>query len=341
MKQLKLSVFITLISISAFSQLNIVDFGTNVSEENVSRLAAESWEYAYSSRSQERFNDGFAVSFLLIDNTQKLYSISRRLNLYETDYSSKLFSDSWTIERWAHEPLDQLLLSEYSGISRKFASTYGLNTRYSLGCLADTSLRYGDVDDDAVDDLVLLLGSDLVLFSLDHERVVFSFRYATDKWMDKIDTEIYFEDYGFAKPEDMPYSQWEVLADLREPDPAFRGYGKVYTDDFDGDDHKDFIVWSKLYRSNMRRDNVDGFSLLSDSFFHFERNLSAQAESDSGITGEYLPQETSEEDIKNWLAEHNLTWSKGYPSQSECPGEEGQLIPEMHDPLLNDPEVLQ
>ena len=34
-------------------------------------------------------------------------------------------------------------------------------------------------------------------------------------------------------------------------------------------------------------------------------------------------------------------WQKGYPTLSEYPGEEGQPIPEMHDPLLNDPEVLQ
>lgn len=333
--------FWILIPVTVFGQLNVVEFGTNVTEENISRLASESWEYAYASRTQERYGDGFAISFLLIDSTQKLYSISRNIKLFETNYSTKTFSSYWPLARWKHEPLDEELLSEYSGIGRGFAAAYGLHSRYRLGCLPTSTLRYGDLEGDGVEELILLLGPDLVVFSLDQERIVFSLRYATDNWMDRVDTDLYFEDFGFAKSEDMPYSQWEVLADLREPDPSFRGYGKVFIGDYDGDDHRDLLVWRKLYRSNMRRDGIDGFHLLSNTFFHFERDLEAQVKSDIGVTGEYLPRETSEEDILSWLAENDLTWSKGYPSLSECPGEEGQLIPEMHDPLLNDPEVFQ
>jgi hypothetical protein len=49
-----------------------------------------------------------------------------------------------------------------------------------------------------------------------------------------------------------------------------------------------------------------------------------------------------EQPVKGWLTSNNLTWwKKGYPSKSECAGQEGQFIPEMHDPLLNDPEVMQ
>ena len=272
---------------------------------------------------------------------KKIYFLENTSKILKIDSETKKLESLTSLERWVNEPLDELLITEYIGINRKFSSSYGTSTRYSLGCLAETSMRYGDIDQDSKEDLVLLLGPDFVLFSPDHERIVFSLRYATDNWMDKVDTEIYFDDYGFSTPEDMPFSQWDVLADLREPDPSFRGYAKVFIGDVDGDEHKDFIVWRKLYRSNMRRDGVDGFHLLSDTFFHYERDLEAQAESEAGITGEYLPQDTSEEDIQNWLAENILTWSKGYPSKSECPGEEGQLIPEMHDPLLNDTDVLK
>jgi hypothetical protein len=44
--------------------------------------------------------------------------------------------------------------------------------------------------------------------------------------------------------------------------------------------------------------------------------------------------------VKGWLTAKQLTWKKGYPSKSECAGQEGQFIPEMHDVLLNDPDVL-
>ena len=59
------------------------------------------------------------------------------------------------------------------------------------------------------------------------------------------------------------------------------------------------------------------------------------------IDSEYKLQDTSAETVQNWLSTKNLTWQKGFPSLSECEGEEGQLIPEMHDPLLNDPDVLK
>lgn len=59
------------------------------------------------------------------------------------------------------------------------------------------------------------------------------------------------------------------------------------------------------------------------------------------VDGEYQQTATPESEVKDWLEENNLTWQKGFPSHSECPGEEGELIPEMHDPLLNDADVLQ
>ncbi|TCS40645.1 hypothetical protein [Reinekea marinisedimentorum] len=95
---------------------------------------------------------------------------------------------------------------------------------------------------------------------------------------------------------------------------------------------------------NISRDgkigDAEGFSLIGQSFVHYERDLEAQWTS-TVVTGQYLPQETDEATIQSWLSDKALTWSKSYPSVSECEGEEGELIPEMHDPLLNDPDVLQ
>ena len=47
-----------------------------------------------------------------------------------------------------------------------------------------------------------------------------------------------------------------------------------------------------------------------------------------------------QQNVNGWLAAKQLSWQQGFPSRSECPGQEGQLIPELHDPLLNDPDVL-
>jgi len=57
--------------------------------------------------------------------------------------------------------------------------------------------------------------------------------------------------------------------------------------------------------------------------------------------GQHKKQEVDEATMQNWLSTQQLTWQKGYPSKSESTGEENQLIPEMHDPLLNDPDLLQ
>jgi hypothetical protein len=91
-------------------------------------------------------------------------------------------------------------------------------------------------------------------------------------------------------------------------------------------------VWRKLYLSKLLSEPVAGFDKVSDTYYHYERK----------VTGEYeLKTDTAPETIQGWLTSKNLTWQSGFPSKSECAGQEGQLIPEMHDPLLNDPDVLK
>ena len=104
----------------------------------------------------------------------------------------------------------------------------------------------------------------------------------------------------------------------------------MYIDDFNGDEREDIIVWRKRYVSNNIENPVIGFHLDKQVFNHYGL-----------VDGQYILQDTPEATIRSWLATNNLTWQSGFPSHSECPGQEGQLIPEMHDPLLNDPDVLQ
>ena len=113
--------------------------------------------------------------------------------------------------------------------------------------------------------------------------------------------------------------------------PAQRAYGKIYIDDFDGDNSNDIIMWRKLYFSKLKSDPVKGYELDAEMFAHYKI-----------VDGDYqLQTDTTPATVQGWLSANNLTWQKGFPSKSECDGQEGQLIPEMHDPLLNDPDVLK
>lgn len=80
----------------------------------------------------------------------------------------------------------------------------------------------------------------------------------------------------------------------------------------------------------MKSNPKAGFSQEAELLVHYQL-----------IDEGYQPVTTSSELIKKWLTDNNLTWQKGFPSKSECKGQEGQLIPDMHDPLLNDPDVLK
>ena len=84
------------------------------------------------------------------------------------------------------------------------------------------------------------------------------------------------------------------------------------------------ILWRKYFESLKQGD-----AKKDELFVHY-----------SLVDGEYKKQPTAAETIKGWLAAKQLSWQQGFPSRSECPGQEGQLIPELHDPLLNDPDVL-
>lgn len=105
----------------------------------------------------------------------------------------------------------------------------------------------------------------------------------------------------------------------------------MYVGHFQDKSSYDILVWRKLYHSRLNSDSIKGFQHDADLMIHYQR----------AENGEYLPQDTSPETIQNWLGSNNLTWQKGFPSKSECAGEEGKLIPEMHDVLLNDPDVLK
>ena len=259
--------------------------------------------------------------------------------IYKYKYSSNERLDHWPLTRWSYlippNEISKNITNYYKKINYR-DTVYYSSSDAAAGCLSNVPLRYGDIDTDTQSELVLFLNGELIVFSPERQRTVFAMFWQADDWKRDSDK------YNNKPSEDGPVFQFASahLGVNGVINKAMRSYSKLFIGDVDGDAHKDFVVWQKVYESNTDAE-APGFKLIRQSFTHYERDLSAQAQLPAGVTGEYLPQTTDTATIQTWLSEKNLTWQKGYPSKSECPGQAGQLIPEMHDPLLNDPEVMQ
>ena len=244
--------------------------------------------------------------------------------------------DGWGLKRWPVEYKDKAI-SEINKhpftrdkrgaeLYDEYSSHTGNGSDANVGCLGEKPLRYGDVDDDGSKEIVLYLSafdqkSDWVIFSPKKEKIIFSMR-----WQIK----------DYYEGEADGYGKWPVMQYPSEEDQrsssnsGFQVFAKAFLGDFNKDKVPDILVWRKRFESLPTSSSKKGFELKGESFEHY-----------SLVDGEYQPQVTIPLQIKDWLADSELTWSKGYPSKSECAGQEGQLIPEMHDPLLNDPDVLK
>ena len=326
-----LYVFILSFPDIALGNIGNLQKGISVNDENIFVISQTSWEYAKSSTTQEKFNDGFAVSFLRVDESADLYSLSSSNNLYLTNFDTRDILGNWPLTRWQYEPIENEVKSFQADIYKKLYQKV-LNP---IGCLDEIPLNQGDLDADGKSELILFLGYDLVVFSPEAGRIVFMINYTVPGWM-SLEGTAHHHEANWIKEGDEGVPQYQNLLDEHYGDAlaGLRGYAKLYVGDFDKNGQSDILVWRKLYDSNMQNNPVKGFHKLKDSFYHYEKSTAA------GSTGESLPQETDPGTIQSWLATNTLTWQQGYPSKSECEGEEGQLIPEMHDPLLNDPDVL-
>ncbi|GAA6135448.1 hypothetical protein NBRC116188_22380 [Oceaniserpentilla sp. 4NH20-0058] len=242
--------------------------------------------------------------------------------------------EPWWVGRWSEqeflEPEIKKRLNDYE-ITLPYELSYGDEVADAIGCLEHTPLRYGDIDADSDSELVLFLKNTLVVFSPTQEKVVFStlFNYPDYiTWQTLIDAEMYLDDPDANTPQ---YASLYEFKKDRNAIIGYRGYSKLYVQDFDNNQNVDLVLWRKLYQSRLQGDSLKGFEKLSDSYLHYKK-----------VDGAYqLQTGTAPETVQGWLTANNLSWQKGFPSKSECDGQEGQLIPEMHDALLNDPDVLK
>jgi len=257
----------------------------------------------------------------------------------KTNYVEGKLLAGWPLTRWPKEYQEPELIELYKahdlgekGRDLQHLSAYFLGN--NLGCYPLTPLRYGDINGNGISEIVLFIGYDFLVFSPDQGKVIFGQRLRQNEWLSKEETDNYFDHYG-RRGDHLPQYQSSLASGVAgvgqgQASPGLRGYSKLYFGDFNEDGVHDILVWRKLYISRLVGDETEGFEQLRDTLLHY-----------SLIDGEYQPQETDEATIRGWLAANELTWQKGYPNKSECEGEEGELIPEMHDPLLNDPDVLQ
>ena len=199
-----------------------------------------------------------------------------------------------------------------------------------VGCLEANPLRYGDINEDSQQELVLTIGKDFIVFSPQKQKVIFSAHYYLSDELSQEEA----QNSGLTnnKPSDPAYIAYSTLEvkDRGVLYPALRSLSKLYFGSFENSQSRDIVLWRKLYQSKLVNDPVPGFSKIGELFVHYKF-----------IDGGYKKQDTESSVVKGWITTKQLTWQKGYPSKSECPGQTDQLIPEMHDPLLNDPDVLQ
>ena len=279
-------------------------------------------------------------------NTPQSELIAMRTGISIYDLSTKTKKFGKNLTRWSHQIIAPEQQKAYDTFHMDFPpATYQLGmVRDSnrIGCYAATPLRYGDIEGDGKNEIVLFLDNDIVIFSPEYQRIVFAQSLDASDWVDAgVTANAYSRTREGVGPHAVQFLSSLAYFNDAEDIYGNRVYSKLYLGDFDKDNNPDIVVWTKAYRSKLKSDPVPGFDAIRQNWYHFERDLAAQADSAAGVTGEYLPQTTDEATIQTWLTDNALTWKNGYPDISECAADNGGPIPEMSDPLLNDPEVLQ
>ena len=330
---------------NSYADIDSLFKGVAVNDATLNELSTtttpDAFAYGISWLAQESVGGGTVDAFLKVPNSTDLYSLSSKLKLYHTNFDTRALLGNWPLTRTPDDqsaPISQFFESNTREGADEYDFQVGNYNDPALGCLWDTPLRYGDIEQDATNELVLLLGYDrtdkinrqldIVIFSPQQQKVIFSSRLVRED-IGPLTTEAFPNYTRQDKPGQLPKtSSSDTSTGLGNS--AIRAYSKLYLGDFDENGKQDILIWRKRYDSKPIDDAVQGYILRKELLTHYEL-----------IEGEYLAQPTEEITIKEWLTTKQLSWQKGYPNQSECAGQENQLIPEMHDPLLNDADVLK
>lgn len=340
------SVFLCMFPIIGSSQVSIgLEPGVTVEPSNINEIARTSVPYARIRKADRVYKgsdrSSSVAAFVGPIGGDKYFGLMRTGVLHAVDIPNDEYIGSWPLTRWEGEGSDEEVWAIYD-MSRapdgerwnQARMSGGRSSAHSIGCLADSPLRYGDVTGDGDQSIVIYLGQrdhvlDWLVFSPGSESLVFSARLALEDYFEP--GEKYQDQYEIQYP--------SQAMETRATVPGRRVYAKLYIGDFRSDEEREasdepvheMIVWRKMYRSLDRSDSEEGFGLDEEILRRYRKTED----------GAYERMSDSSESLRGVLSERDLTWPKGYPNYSECEDEEGQLIPEMHDPLLNDPDVLE
>jgi hypothetical protein len=356
-------IFIILMTLKAGLALSFEGLisGIGITEENFNQIVPTSMEYAVADLALGD-SDGVVKSFYKVPNTSKLYSVTSNTGVYLTNFDTREVLGNWPLTPWPntvrmkgegiHWDVRPYLSAEagggYKSIEDPKIMALDTTTEYKLspfiqttGCLASQPLRFGDIDGNGSNELVLFLDEDLIVFSPNQQKIIFAMSFSESDEISASEVKNWFVGREGVTAQYIAKSGTDIRINARFP--ATRSSAKIFIDDFDNDSKKDIVVWRKLYESNLETNSVLGFSKVSDLFVHY-RLVDGEYQlqtNNPAVDGEFPADPAQQSEIQGWLTSKNLTWQSGFPSKSECAGQEGQLIPEMHDPLLNDPDVLK
>lgn len=329
--------FLCLISSQACAQNNISSLQVGVPRDSIGKNVKSSMWNA---------PGGPFIAEAIIESDQSgiYYWLFRTISVGLFDLNQSKNLGGWSLIPFVDEELEPEITRLYQEFDITPVARTAENLLPILGCFPLNPLRYGDVTSDGRAELVIFSQDEFhalnfTLFSPQKQKTVFNVRLATydtepNRRLELPAGEEESASYPLANhPQDGQFlsrivdERTRMISGIR---PAVINFSKLYFGGYSGEGAHDLLVWRKLYGSRLNQDPIKGFELKRDRWLHYKLS-----------DGEYVKQATEGEVIRGWLAAKDLTWQKGYPSKSECPGEEGKLIPEMHDPLLNDPDVLK
>ena len=269
---------------------------------------------------------GATKSFIVLNG--KYFLLYDNHTIRGVDYSNKKFLGQWALD--GNSMIDYESLMNNSLEEQENAGVFNDSVEYN-GCLSQYPMLAADVNHDGDDEILILNESayalDLNVFSQKKKKIVFASNVYVD--MAFVPDEDMKEERGLAdKPQDPQYL-YLVDGYTNAYNDGYRSFGKLFFGDINDDGKQDIILWRKYFESLTIGDAKKGFAKKDELFVHYAL-----------VNGEYKKQPTAANIIQRWLAAKQLSWQQGFPSRSECPGQEGRLIPELHDPLLNDPDVL-
>jgi len=233
--------------------------GLAVNDGNISQLAVNSLPYAASFCGWDNpcsVNTSYPLAFFETEVENFYYALKSDNQIVSFNTGSEEFFIGWSLINWSHQLYSYNIEKTHETLGEIYppiGSYSGVGL--SLGCLGDAPLRYGDLESDGINELIIYNGM-FTLFSPQYQRTVFAAYLSESDWVTQEDAIRKFD-------EDVPGAYQYVSKLLTNNDgvgAAIRSYSKLYIGNYDGDTHSDILVWRKEYRSNLKTNHINGFT---------------------------------------------------------------------------------